>query len=262
MNLTGSATNSTTCSTSETFSFTVSGSVNGGQTYTYNLTQTDSAMNTSTTTTLSWIQDVITADTQSTPTITSLSSNPYYSNSSSITLSGVCTTGDTVVLAGDVVTTDVITPSNTLSLSCTNGTYSFTIAKSGSSASYNFGISQYKVVTSGQNTDYFYSSKNIIRWNRDIDLPPTPGLVSPPWSPMRSSGTLPVKGDCEEGATVVITKNGVIQNSTPCSGLNYSMVISEPVDGTFDYAVYQGLISIHVRLKFEFFSTIKSTDDS
>src|SRR5689334_8322218 len=65
------------------------------------------------------------------PTIASPLTTPYYSNGSSLTISGLCAVGSSVMIAGDMIS----------SKQCTGTSYSFTVNKS-TDGVYSFLINQ------------------------------------------------------------------------------------------------------------------------
>ena len=125
LNLTGSDAQSQTCSPSGTYSFAIIKSLDA--TYDFNLSQTDLAGNLSTTTSQQWIRD---SNSVPPPTITSPATTPYKSNSTTLTMTGVCNTGYLVTLGGSGVTaSDVISPANSLTQICSGGLYSYSLLK-------------------------------------------------------------------------------------------------------------------------------------
>ncbi len=125
LNLTGSDTQSQTCTPTGTYSFAIIKSSDA--TYNFNLSQTDLAGNTSTATSQQWIRD---SNSVPPPTITSPMTTPYKSNSTTLTMTGVCNTGYIVTLSGSGITaSDVTSPANSLTQICSGGLYSYSLLK-------------------------------------------------------------------------------------------------------------------------------------
>ncbi|NBX18562.1 MAG: hypothetical protein EBR09_14495, partial [Proteobacteria bacterium] len=127
VNLSGSASQSTTC-TASVYSFSFSASVDA--TYNFLISQTDEVGNASSAASLQWIR---TTPSDPAPSITLpagySSGGSYTSNSANLVLQGGCQTGLTVTLSGDVVAADVTSPSASLTQTCASSQFSFTIAK-------------------------------------------------------------------------------------------------------------------------------------
>ena len=226
VNMSGSASGSTVCSALGTFTQSVSASSDA--TYTYNFSQTDLALNTSGSLAFVWNRDT---SIPSTPTITSPTVTPYYSNTSSLTISGACTSGNTVTLGGDVIATDVTTPAGSLTLTCTAGnTYSFTFTKS-VDTTYNLNIIQ------TNSTTLVDSAPATQVWVRDTVTPSAPTITNPSTSPYTASGNLTLAGGCETNATVNLTGNST--QSTTCISGSYSFTIVQAVDATYNFSVAQ-----------------------
>jgi hypothetical protein len=127
VNLTGGSTQSTTCSTSGTFSFTVAQSVDG--TYSFSSTQTDLAGNISGATTFSWNRNSASV---APPSITSPVVSPLTNNASTYSLVGTCASGASLILSGTGITSaDILSPAGNLTQTCpTSGSFSYQIGKS------------------------------------------------------------------------------------------------------------------------------------
>ncbi len=143
---------STTCA-GGSFAFTVSEASDGA--YTYDISQSDLAGNTSLgVATLIWNRD---SGAVPPPTITSQAVNPYLSNGDTLNLFGACLTGYTVTLSGDASATTT----------CAGGVYTFTIDKSadGVDLSYTFNLTQ------DDGLGGPVSDPVSLVWNRDITPP-------------------------------------------------------------------------------------------
>ena len=121
--LSGDDAQSVACASSA-YSFSIAKAVDA--TYNFSIMQTDLAGNISGTLNQQWIRN---STVPPAPTIASPSASPFYSNLSSLTLSGGCASGMTVILGG-VLASDVTSPAGSLSQLCIAGAYSYTIAKS------------------------------------------------------------------------------------------------------------------------------------
>jgi len=214
VSLTGAATSSMTCA-SNAYSFALTKSVDG--TYNYSLAQTDPAGNASASTAFTWVRD---SAVPSTPTITTPSVSIYNSNTSSLTISGACTTGNTVELSG----------ASTNSMTCASSAYSFSVNNS-TDGTYSYSVKQ----KSGSGV---YSAAATVQWIRDTVVPSAPTITSPNASPKYSNGnSITVSGACENGATVKLA--GAATNTTACSSGSYSFTVNNSVDGNYSYNVSQ-----------------------
>lgn len=160
--LSGPENQTSACSSSGVFSFTVQGATDGTRNYT--LTQTDRAGNTSSGATVQWVRD---SSVPNAPTITSPASSPFYSSGASLTISGACTSGYNVVMSGAVSASDVTNPANSLVAVCTASTFSFTITKATNTS---FDL-QFKQVNTGNNNSSSFAS---LTWVRDTIAPSGP----------------------------------------------------------------------------------------
>jgi uncharacterized protein YegP (UPF0339 family) len=216
LTMTGSASATQSCSATGTFSKAVSAAVDG--TYTYNFSSTDLAGNISGTLAFVWNRD---NSVPSTPTITSPSTTPFYSNLSTLTLSGGCDSGNTVSLGGDDTQTTTCTVSNT---------YSFIISKS-VDATYNFNVIQNNPTTMAD------SAPATQVWIRDTGVPSAPTITNPSANPYTSSGNLTISGGCETNATVNLT--GSDTQSSTCSAGSYSFTVIKATDATYNFSITQ-----------------------
>lgn len=211
--LSGAENSSVTC-TDNSYSFTVSKSVDG--TYIYSLDQTDLAGNTSVATSFTWNRD-------NTPpsqlTITNHTS-PFISNTSTLLLIGTCENGSTVNIGGDVTTSTL----------CISDQFSVTIPKS-TDGTYQFTLNQ---------TDPAGTTSTSINfvWTRDTTAPIAIVITNPATSPFTSSdGSLSVSGTCETDAVVNLA--GDSTDTKTCVGETFSFSINKSTDGTYNFSFNQ-----------------------
>lgn len=167
VNLTGDSTQSLTCPVTNTYTFNISKSTDA--TYNFTLTQTDRALNTSTTRTLQWVRD---SNSVPPPTITSPATTPYTSNTTSLTIAGTCNPGYLLTLGG-ATAGEVTTPSGSLTQTCSGGSFTYVIAKS-SDNTYTFTLKQTFNAVDSTNAS--------LSWTRDT-TPPTVTIGSNPSNP-------------------------------------------------------------------------------
>jgi hypothetical protein len=236
--LSGSSTSSTTCSNSA-YSFAVSQSVDA--TYTFNITQINGSAVESGPVQFQWVRDT---SLPTTPTISSPTSSfaTYYSNSNTLTVSGACTTGNTVLISGDVRAAET---GGSLSATCSASAYTITVTKTSATNSvntYNFGIAQ-------RNGSNVVSAPIKFTWIYDTLAPVGPNIIQPFYSQVdgtygSSDTTLTIAGTCEPGSTV----NTSTTFTTPASSdtmsatcVNGSFTMTTPTkssDATYTYVVY------------------------
>lgn len=213
VSLAGDASGTATC-VGSSFSITVSKFIDGF--YNFSLSQSDSAGNLSGSSSFVWQRDSSAA---APPVLSSPSVNPFYSNSSSITLSGTCTTGATVHLTGG----------STQSQVCASGTFSFSVNKS-SDGSYSFSLHQVTVAGTS-------SSAVSLTWIRDTSAP-APLVLSGPASPLvNNASSVTLSGSCETGATVQLSGSGT--GSTGCASSAFSFTVPKSTDGSFTFSLNQ-----------------------
>jgi hypothetical protein len=206
--LSDGATTSTKTCTNNTYNFTISKTADG--TYSYSLTQTDLATNTSAQTSFQWTRN----GSNPPPTITVPSVNPYYSNQNSVSISGACNGTNTVYLGGFEQD----------STTCGSSTYSFT------PGSLLDGIFNFSVAQSNGSLSAWVTGQ----WIRDTIVPLGPVFYGN--NPLTSGdSTLSLMGTCEEGATVTLVSPS---SQTTCSGGLFSFPISS-CSGNCDYTIYQ-----------------------
>lgn len=162
VNLTGDDSQSVVC-VSSSFTFTVSQPVDGA--YSYAIDQTDLAQNTSAPAMQDWIRDSFALPMV---TIVTPAAEPFISSLAELVLSGDCETGLTVVLQG-VSSTDVVTPSNSLNLTCVDAAYSFTITKP--DGTYNLSLYQTNGVSNSAQAAKTWT-KDTVEPNTTIDSQP------------------------------------------------------------------------------------------
>lgn len=214
VSISGDATDSVTCESS-TYSLTVGQTTDG--TYDFVLSQTDRAGNASPGTNFQWIRDT---SIPPTPTLSSPTSNPFYSKLSSVTISGDCITGNDVLLSG----------ASTQTMTCAASAFSFSDSQSVDN-SYSYSILQVN-----PNTMISSAPASMI-WIRDTVAPNPPTILSPSSSPYSSSGNLTISGECESDSSVKLS--GSDTQTVSCVSLGYSFTIVESSDATYGYVVSQ-----------------------
>lgn len=186
VNLTGNGNQSVVC-ISQSFTFSVSQSVDG--TYSYAINQTDRAQNTSAAVNQVWIRDSFALPMV---TITTPSAQPFISNVTELTINGVCETGLTVVLQG-VNASDVIVPSNRLNLPCVDSAFSYTITKP--DGTYNLSLYQTNGVSNSAETAKTWT-KDTVEPNTTLNSQPSGTNYSMVSSFTFSSNESPVTFQC------------------------------------------------------------------
>ena len=243
VNISGSYSSSMVCVSSH-YSFIIDES-SGDGIFNFSVAQTDPSGNSSGSTSLQWT--LITSI--STPTITSPALSPYYSSGSSLIISGACTTGATVALAGDVIAGDMTTPAGSLTTSCASSAYTFVVNKS-VDATYNFSVSQTDAATN-------VSDSVSTSWVRNSSIPAAPTVTTPASSPYYSSGSsVTIAGACITGDTVFLT--GADSQSVTCAGSHYSFTSNKSVDGNYSYNLNQETVT-HVSSSSTTFIWVRET---
>ncbi|MCM2354718.1 MAG: LamG domain-containing protein [Pseudobdellovibrio sp.] len=216
--ISGSHTATTACS-GGTFSFSNIAQNTDGN-YNYYLTQNDLAQNFSSQVMFNWIRDTTIPPT---PAITNFSDNPYYTNFSPLVVTGTCVVSNTVHIseAGTSVANTTCSAS---------GTYTLNIPK-GINGTYTLSVSQVDSVTSLESASYDF------QWVYDTQIPNAPVITSPTQSPVTTSSMLVIRGSCENNATVNLTGDG--SQSVVCVSSSFTFTVSQPVDGTYSYAIDQ-----------------------
>lgn len=153
------------------------------------------------------------------PTIASPSTNPFYSQGNSLTISGMCQTGATVKLSGTASDQTV----------CLGSVYSFTVSKS-SDGFYPYFISQ----IDGEGVQSIPLS---LIWARKTSIA-LPVITSPVGSPYLSAlASLTLNGNCETGATVTLTGDGT--GTTTCANSGFSFNLPKGSDGDYNLQITQ-----------------------
>lgn len=223
----GASSSSTVCTASNTFSFSLSSSVDG--TYNFTLKQIDLATNESAVSNFDWTRDTVAP---LAPVILSPASNPYNSDESSFSLSGSCEAGSQVSLSGDQVE----------SQSCASGSFLFTLSKS-VDGTYNYSLSASDLAGN-------VSSSVSFQWIRYTPqgTPPTPILSSPTPNPhLSNTNSIIIAGTCVSGNTVTLSGDvvaGDVTNpagslTTSCVSNSFSFTVGKSVDGTYNIDVTQ-----------------------
>ena len=161
------------------------------------------------------------------PTVTSPSENPYYTNPSLTTFSGVCTDNThTVTLTGE--------GPDQVGISCAaDGTYSFTVPPPvGPEGLFTYTITQKKTLTG------LVSSEATFAVIVDQTDPSSPGLSTPNGGTATSSdNTLEIAGACEIGATVTLA--GGDSQTASCTDGTFAFTVTQTDDGNYFYTVNQ-----------------------
>lgn len=182
LNISGDFIDSQLCS-SGTYSFLISKYTD--LTYNFSVTQTDGAGNISNATTLVWIRD---SNSVPPPTISSPASSPTRNNQTSLTISGTCNSGYLLTLAGDVIASDVTTPSSSLTQNCNGGFFSYVVSKASSSdQTFNFVLKQ-----TFNSVD---SSVATVSWIKDTAAPTITISAQPPATNLQKSATFSFSTD-------------------------------------------------------------------
>jgi len=215
INYSNAASGTTTCSTSA-FSFSITKSVDGN--YTIDITQTDGAGNTSGIVSLNWIRNT---SIPSTPSITTPASSPYFGKVASITLSGSCSSGNTVQISG----------ASSQSTTCSSNAFSFSLSQS-TDGTYNYSIVQI-------NGSSISSGAATFSWILDRVSPTNPVISSPASGvAYNSASSLTISGSCEANATIQYSGNAT--GTTSCSaGNSFSFSVNSSTDGILFYSINQ-----------------------
>ncbi len=152
------------------------------------------------------------------PTVSLPSDSPHYSKDDNLQISGLCNSGNRVILSG----------ADFQEQPCVNSTYTFTINKT-SDGIYAFMLTQ--LSTSG------LSAANMVFWVRKSSIM-QPIVTSPSESIYKSgSDKLQITGFCETGATVSIEGDGY--GSTPCTGSVFNIEQVKYTDGDYQLVIKQ-----------------------
>ena len=152
------------------------------------------------------------------PTIAAPGVSPYYSNTGSITISGVCNNASTVSISGDYIS----------QTTCANNTYSFTVSKAADSV-YSFYLTQSSASGASSPTLFAWIKKS------SVAIP----LILAPSSSTYLSGepVLTISGQCENNATILLSGDGT--GSTVCAGSLFALTLPKAVDGDYNLTVTQ-----------------------
>jgi hypothetical protein len=214
--LSGDAAASALCSSGK-FSFSITKTTDGRYSFTFR--QKLSSTQLSASVRVSWSRDTTApaAPNVSTPAI-----SPFYSNQNSLTVSGACETGSTVILAGD----------GTASTLCQSGSYTLTPTKS-SDGTFNFLVRQ---TDSAGNI----SASRTFTWIRDTISPNQVALTAPAFNPFVSGDpSIVLSGRCEASVTTVVL-SGDATDTTNCSAAGtFSFSVSKASDDTYNFSIIQ-----------------------
>lgn len=213
------------CTGEGLYSFTSAQTTDG--TYAYAVYQIDLAGNRSEDSSITWVRDTTLPPT---PSITSPAASIYRSNSSVLTISGACADSHQVVLGGDILAAQVISPVGHLDQFCSDGGFSYTVQKSIDGV-FTFNLLQI-------NQFQIESVASTLLWYRDATPPAALILNLPAENPVVASGSLVIDGSCEAGATVELS--GSSEQSAVCSaGGHFSYTVVKTVDGLFNFSLSQ-----------------------
>ncbi len=207
ISISGAASGTATCA-SGSWSYTAPTQSTDG-TYVYTLSQTDANGNVGSVS-ATWIRYSVA------PTLTITLSSPITSNSSP-TFSGACTNGLTISITGDATT----------SISCSSGSWSFTVPTASTDGSYVYTFVQ--VDSAGNQTSVSAT------WIRSTVAPV---LTLTPTNPVSSNSAPSFSGVCTNGLTISIT--GAATTSIACSSGAWTYSVpTESVDGAYTYIFSQ-----------------------
>lgn len=206
--LEGVTTTSKSC-VNNSFSFIILKADDGA--FTYSLTQTDLASNISNPSSFQWTRN----GSNPPPTIILPSVNPFFSNLSTLSISGACSGQSTVYLGGFLQDSTV----------CGNSSYIFQTTASLDGV-YNFSVAQNNGTLSSWVTG---------QWIRDTLVPVNPVFYGN--NPFTSGdSTLSLNGNCEEGARVTLVSPF---SQTTCSNGLFTFPITENCSESCNYTTYQ-----------------------
>lgn len=185
--------------------------------FTYTLTQTDTAANTSGSSTFEWTRDTTAP---AIPGVTSPDTSPVFSSEASLSIEGTCETGSVVVFTGALTT----------EIACTAGTFSATVTATGEGL--------HDTVIAARDEAMNLSGTLTVSWIRDATAPLAPTITTPASSPtLSNTSTFTIAGTCEDDLPVQLTGAGT--DTAPCNDSTYAFVVSQSVDGSHTYAVHQ-----------------------
>lgn len=214
LRLTGSTSDSAPCSGGK-FSFTVTQSNDGA--YSFGLQAADLAGNISASQAIQWIRDSVVP---MTPAISNPALALWSSNTSSLMVSGSCTTGFNVYLTG----------ADSQSATCVTGTFGFNLSSS-VDGDYGYSIKQ-------QSLAGIDSASTSLTWVRDATAPLVPVVTTPAASSFTSAAsTFTLAGLCE--ANAVVSVSGDANLSTNCTSGSFALHIDKGSDGTYNFNILQ-----------------------
>jgi hypothetical protein len=226
--LTGAANKNSICSGSGTFNFDFSATTNG--IYDFSVYQTDQAGNISGSTNFQLIRD---NTTPFSPVITQPLGPIYYANSNSLNLIATCDSSLSpsaaiIHLSGDVASSDISSPINTLDQNCITSPSTYTINK--------LTDGTYILILSQENPNNSLTSPaSTVTWIRDTLAPIVPVISTP--NPYTAPGNLIISGNCELGATVYLT--GDATQNLKCELDSFSFSVIKSVDATYNFILFQ-----------------------
>lgn len=153
------------------------------------------------------------------PTIASPASSTYYSNASSLSITGTCQSGDTVNLGGD----------GNSQVVCANSNYSFSVTENTD------GVYSFLVTQVDQYNNVSIPASLI--WVRKTSIS-APQITSPSKTPYYSAtNSVTISGSCENNATVNLS--GAASGSMVCANSTFSFIVPKNVDGNYTIPVTQ-----------------------
>ncbi len=216
VNLTGDSTQQYICSNNN-FSFNIDVASEG--TFQFNISQTNSFQVSSNSMSFTWTVD------QTAPnalTLLSPITNSITNSANSILVTGNCELSANIVYSGSLNGSQFCNSQGQFSISfskSTDGNYAFTL---------------YQIDKTGNSSIPIF-----LYWKRDTIAPNSPTITHPSTIPFYSGDTnLILQGACEPKAKVYIS--GATSNSISCTDQGaYSFVISNTVDGVYNYSIFQ-----------------------
>jgi hypothetical protein len=197
------------------------------------------------------------------PTITSPVASSTMNNGNSFNISGTCTNGLNVDLSGDVIASNVTTPSGALTQPCSGGTFLFAISKS-SDGTFNFNLKQSVIGGS--------SSSAVTRtWIRDTVAPGITVTSQPPAVNLQTSATFTFNSSdanatyqCQLDNSAYTTCSSPVSYSSISNGSHTFSIkatdiagnVSSPTSVTWSQAAYNTLALYH------FNNSTPTNDDS
>jgi hypothetical protein len=182
----------------------------------YSVRSVDAAGNSSMPVAFEWIRNA--SSMLATPSVTSHVSSPAYTNGSSITVTGSCTTGNTVTIGG--VAAAEVTGSS-LAYTCASNAYTFTVNKSTD------GVYPLTITQATTTASYQTSAPASLIWVRDTVAPGDSTLYAPTNNSYTSDFNL--GGTCENGATVNLT--GDFSADFVCQDAFFRVPVQKVADG-------------------------------